>query len=141
VELKKTVLLYIFSIPDQLSSSFLWGEGSKWSKLKRNRFNFQHCTEFKSRSGQGVQHYVIKLSVTCDMSVVFLCIPVSSTNKPDCHDITEILLKVALSTINPNQTIKLRGWQIKEGQLNEGIMRQASTITFVRDKWKRLLDK
>jgi len=27
--------------------------------------------------------------------------PVSSTNKTDRHDITEILLKVALSTINP----------------------------------------
>jgi hypothetical protein len=26
--------------------------------------------------------------------------PVSSTNRTDCHDITEILLKVALSTIN-----------------------------------------
>jgi hypothetical protein len=25
--------------------------------------------------------------------------PVSSTNKTDCHDITEILLKVALNTI------------------------------------------
>jgi hypothetical protein len=30
--------------------------------------------------------------------------PVSSTYKTDCHDITEILLKVALSIINPNQT-------------------------------------
>jgi hypothetical protein len=32
---------------------------------------------------------------------------VSSTNKTDCHDITEILLKVALNTINhkPNQII------------------------------------
>jgi hypothetical protein len=29
---------------------------------------------------------------------------VSSTNKTDCHDITEILLKVALNTINPNQS-------------------------------------
>jgi hypothetical protein len=29
----------------------------------------------------------------------FLCIPVSSTNKTDYHDITEILLKVALNTI------------------------------------------
>ena len=28
--------------------------------------------------------------------------PVSSTNQTDCHDITEILLKVALSTITPN---------------------------------------
>ena len=27
---------------------------------------------------------------------------VSSTNKTDYHDITEILLKVALNTINPN---------------------------------------
>ena len=33
--------------------------------------------------------------------------PVSSTNKTHCHDITEILLKVALSTINQsNQWIK-----------------------------------
>jgi hypothetical protein len=29
--------------------------------------------------------------------------PVSSTNKTDCHDITEILLKVALNTIKPNK--------------------------------------
>jgi hypothetical protein len=29
--------------------------------------------------------------------------PVSSTNKTDCHNITEILLKVALSTIKPSQ--------------------------------------
>ena len=28
------------------------------------------CCEFESRSGRGVQHYVIK-SVTCDRSVVF----------------------------------------------------------------------
>ena len=31
-----------------------------------------------------------------------LCPPVSSTNKTDRHDITEILLKVALNTITPN---------------------------------------
>jgi hypothetical protein len=28
--------------------------------------------------------------------------PVFSTNKTDCHDIIEILLKVALNTINKN---------------------------------------
>ena len=33
------------------------------------------------------------MSVTCDRSMV------SSTNETDCHDITEILLKVALNTI------------------------------------------
>jgi hypothetical protein len=29
--------------------------------------------------------------------------PISSTNKADCHDITEILLKVALNTIKENK--------------------------------------
>ena len=29
--------------------------------------------------------------------------PVSSTNKADHHNITDILLKVALNTISPNQ--------------------------------------
>ena len=34
-------------------------------------------------------------------------IPVSSTNNTDCHNITKILLKVALNTIKtkPNQTV------------------------------------
>ena len=34
------------------------------------------------------------------------CTPASSTNKIECHDITEILLKVALTTITnkPNTT-------------------------------------
>jgi hypothetical protein len=38
------------------------------------------------------------LSVSCDRSVVF------STNKTDCHNITEILLKVALNIITLNLT-------------------------------------
>jgi len=29
------------------------------------------CCEFESRSGRGVQHWVINLSVTCDRSMVF----------------------------------------------------------------------
>jgi len=41
-----------------------------------------------------MQHYVI-VSVTCNMSVV------SSTNKTDRNNITEILLKVTLNTIPP----------------------------------------
>jgi plasmid replication initiation protein len=40
------------------------------------------------------------LSVTCDRSVVF-----SSTNKTYHHDITEILLKVALNTIKQTNSI------------------------------------
>jgi hypothetical protein len=34
------------------------------------------------------------------MSVVFSGTTVSTTNKTDCHDITEILLKVVLNTKN-----------------------------------------
>ena len=39
------------------------------------------------------------MSVTCGRSLVFCGTPVSTTNKIDCHDIAEILLKVALKTI------------------------------------------
>jgi hypothetical protein len=45
------------------------------------------------------------LSVTCDRSVVFSGTPVSSS---DCHDITEILLKVTLGTIK-----QTRLWHFK----------------------------
>ena len=39
--------------------------------------------------------------------------PVSSTNKTDCHDITEILLKVALNTINqPNPNFMILSYAI-----------------------------
>ena len=42
---------------------------------------------------------MIQLSVTCDRSVIFSGFSVSSTDKTDRHDITEILLKVALCTL------------------------------------------
>ena len=48
-----------------------------------------------------MHHYVMKL-VTCDKSVF------SSTNKTNCHDMTEILLKVALNTINQPTKHKCR---------------------------------
>ena len=51
----------------------------------------QVIVKFESRSGRGVQHYVIKF--------VSNLLQVSFTNKTDRHDITEILLKVALNTI------------------------------------------
>ena len=38
--------------------------------------------------------------------------PVSSTNKTDHHDITEILLKVALNTIRPNLDQLIYGFLI-----------------------------
>jgi len=46
-----------------------------------------------------------RLSVTCDRSVVFSGPPVSFTNKTDRHDITEILLKVALNTLTLTLTL------------------------------------
>jgi hypothetical protein len=49
---------------------------------------------FKSRSVEvfSKQHYLISFPVTPGT-------PVSSTNKTDRHDVTEVLLKVALNTI------------------------------------------
>jgi hypothetical protein len=41
--------------------------------------------------------------IICGFLRVF---PVSSNNKTDRHDITEILLKVVLNTIKPNQLLK-----------------------------------
>jgi hypothetical protein len=65
--------------------------------------------EFESRSWRGVLDttlYNKVLSVTCSRSVVYLVLTYSihvlrfsSTNKTDRHDITKILLKVALNAI------------------------------------------
>jgi len=49
-----------------------------------------------------IQHYVIKfVSDLWQVDGFFPGTPVSSTNKTDRHDITEILLKVALNNITP----------------------------------------
>jgi hypothetical protein len=62
--------------------------------------NHHRCCEFESRSGRGVQHSVIKFVSDLRQVDGFLRgPPVSSTNETDRHDITEILLKVALNTI------------------------------------------
>ena len=60
--------------------------------------------EFEPRSWRGVLDTTL-----CDKVCQWLATgwwfypgtPVSSTNKTDSHDITEILLKVPLNTINP----------------------------------------
>ena len=63
------------------------------------------CCEFEYRSGRGVQYYVIKFVNDLRQVVGFSpSTPVSSTNKTDYHDITEILLKVVLNTIKPTKT-------------------------------------
>jgi hypothetical protein len=52
-----------------------------------------------------IQHYVMKfVSDLRQVSGFLPSTPVSSTNKTDRHDITEIFLKVSLNTINqPSQ--------------------------------------
>jgi hypothetical protein len=58
------------------------------------------CCEFESRSGRGVQHYEIKFVSDLRQNGVFLRVLLFPPPiKLDCHDITEILLKVALNTI------------------------------------------
>jgi len=70
------------------------------------------CCEFKSRSERGVQHYVIKF--VSDLLWFSPGTPVSSTSKTDHHDITEILLKVALNTIkNKHKDLKICNMQIE----------------------------
>ena len=57
------------------------------------------CCEFESQSGRGVQHYVIKFISDLRQVGGFSPGTMVSSNKTDRHDITEIFLKVALSTI------------------------------------------
>jgi len=63
--------------------------------------SYHHRCEFESRSWRGVQHYVIEFVSDLRQVGGFLSPgpPVSSTNKTDRYDITEIFLKVVLNTI------------------------------------------
>ena len=54
---------------------------------------------FESRSGRGVQHYMIQFVSGLRQDGGFLGSSFSSNNKTDRHDINDILLNVALSTI------------------------------------------
>ena len=79
-------------------------------------YHHYHC-EFEPRSWQGVLDTTL-----CDQVCQWLVkgqwfspgTPVSSTNKTDCNDITEILLKVVLNTTNQTKPMAL----IQSGELN-----------------------
>ena len=61
------------------------------------RSNTTHGKEY------AIQHYVIKFVSYLEQVGGFLRVKrVSPTNKTNCHDITEILLKVALNTTTHN---------------------------------------
>jgi hypothetical protein len=57
-----------------------------------------------------IQHYVINLSVTCGRSMV------------SCHNINEILLKVALSIITLTQTVFTLGFYVLNGNCSKRCM-------------------
>ena len=68
-----------------------------------NFYQHYRC-EFESRSGEvySIQHYVIKFVSDVRQIIGFLLTePVSSINKTDRHDITELVLKVAFNDITP----------------------------------------
>ena len=64
---------------------------------------YHWCCEFESRSGWGVQHYVIKFVSDLRQVGGFLRV----LRFPPRHDITEILLKVTLNTIKQTNILTL----------------------------------
>ena len=82
---------------------YLWGGGggggASWYNYLCNQYKSSSC-ELEPVHGEvhSTQHYVIKF--ISDFATGQWFSPVSSTNKTDCHDITETLLKMALNTIN-----------------------------------------
>ena len=60
-----------------------------------------------AQMGGRIQHYVIKFVSDSWQVGDFPGTPVSSTNKTDSHNITEIVLKVALNTITQTPILKL----------------------------------
>ena len=74
-----------------------WSYGSWFTNTFAIGVYHHWCCEFESRSGRSVQHFVIKF--ISDRTVVFSGYSGFFTNNTDHHDMTEILLKVALNTI------------------------------------------
>ena len=60
--------------------------------------------------------------------------PVSSTNKTDCHDITELLLKVALNTINQNQIPTVVCLTVTLSQIISDTVKPALVTTSINQK-------
>jgi hypothetical protein len=78
-------------------------------------------------------HYVIKfVSDLRQVSGICLCTPVFSTNKTDCHDIAEILLKVALNALT------LIDFRLTNGKVSARLLiltgRKETTKELQRDK-------
>jgi hypothetical protein len=73
-----------------------------------------------------IQHYVIKFVNGQTGQWFSLATPVSSTNKTDRHNITKILLKVALNTITLTQILFIETYlQIHN---NQGLQHRISQV-------------
>jgi hypothetical protein len=100
--------LYSGFVVNNIAAYFL---GSPWPWLYGSCIYYAYvisvyhhwCFEFESPSGTGVQHYLIE--VVKWLETGRWCSPVFSIYKTDHHDITEILLKVALNTIKKTNQI------------------------------------
>ena len=69
------------------------------------------------------------LSVNCGRSVVYIGLPVSSTNKTECHDITEILFIVVSNTI--------KSLKIQKGNQNSHIEEEQTKQNGQKKRYKR----
>ena len=104
------------------------------------------CCGFDSRSGRGVQHYVINFVSDLRQVGGFLrVIRFPPTNKIDHHDITEILSKVALNTIKPTNQSKLHFYFLYFTQTllkkkKNVFIKNNKILVFCREK-KYLLEK
>jgi hypothetical protein len=71
---------------------------------------------FESRSGEvySIQHYVIKFVSDLWQIGGFLLVLLFPPNKTDSHDITDLLLKVALSTKKTNEPKPNKNYYISD---------------------------
>ena len=86
----------------------------KWNETKENQII--HCNNCYINSFSDLKRWIARCTTLCDKVCQWLATvqwfslgpPVSSTDKIDCHDMTEILLKVVLNTIKQtNKTEKM----------------------------------
>ena len=102
------------------------GGGSSW-KLSYGSWIYNYlCNQCLSPLMLWVRISIkAKCTTLCDKACQWLATgrwcfsgtPVSSTNKTDCHDISEILLKVTLNTINRTNKQNASGNWKKEGSM------------------------
>ena len=109
----------LFFIKFHQNSLYHWSNKIIINPLKRRGYkNFNNPISIMKSKGRSLNWianggFVALIIWYLDLNYLWLCIQlfspgtsVSSTNKTDRHDLTEILMKVALGTIKPNQTSK-----------------------------------